>query len=62
MYLIVGIRHNLEYAVWTLLKYVDNTGHMHWNAVKRVIRYNILSKKVDIWFGSGKDSYFRKYM
>lgn len=46
MYVMVGKRCDLVYAVCKLSKYNYNPGQIHCNAVKRVIIYIILSKKV----------------
>lgn len=53
IYLMVGSISDLAYAVSTLSKFVENPGQIHLNAVKRVLRYIILSKKVVICYISG---------
>jgi hypothetical protein len=56
MYLAVGTRPDIAYAVQTLSRFVDNPGIAHWEAVKRTMRY--LKGTRDWWLvygGEAKD-------
>jgi hypothetical protein len=39
MYAVVGTRPDIAYAVSYLARFMTNPGHLHWEAVKRIIRY-----------------------
>lgn len=52
-YLMVDTRPYLAYVVCTLSKYVANPGPIHWNSVRRVLIYIILSNKAGIYYVNG---------
>ena len=56
MYLMVGTRPDIGFAVCNLSKYAQNPGQAHWDAVKRVLRYLIKTKDLGICFGQAKDN------
>lgn len=39
MYLAIGTRPDISYAVQQLCKFLDSYGPAHWEAAKRVVRY-----------------------
>ena len=39
MYLAIGTRPDISYAVQQLCKFLDSYGPVHWEATKRVVRY-----------------------
>ena len=51
MYLMVGTRPDLAFSIGTLAKFVENPSELHWNAVKRVIRYVIHTKELGLVYG-----------
>ena len=51
MYLMVGTRPDLAYAIGTLAKFVETPSELHWAAVKRVIRYVIHTKDLGLVYG-----------
>ena len=51
MYLMVGTRPDLAYCVGVLAKHVQNPTQLHWEAVKRVIRYVVQTRNVGLVFG-----------
>jgi len=51
MYLMVGTRPDLAYPVGVLAKYVEKPTMLHWNAVKRIIRYVIRTKHLGLVYG-----------
>ena len=48
MYLMVGTRPDLAYCVGVLSKHVQNPTQLHWDAVKRVLRYVIHTKNLGL--------------
>ena len=54
MYLTVGTRPYLSYAICTLAKFVENPSELHWDAVKRVIRYVIHTKNLGLVYGGSE--------
>ena len=55
MYLMVGTRPDLAFCVGRLAKFVSNPTELHWDCVKRVLRYLIDTKDLGLVFG-GTDS------
>ena len=53
MYAVVGTRPDIAYAVSYLARFMSNPGHMHWEAVKRVIRYLKGTKDAKLILGRG---------
>ena len=51
MYLMVGTRPDLAFAIGLLAMFVENPTELHWDAVKRVIRYVIHTKDRGLIFG-----------
>lgn len=51
MYLAVGSRPDIAYAVQCLSKFSQNPGEAHWEAVKRVFRY--LKGSRELWLSYG---------
>ena len=51
MYLMVGTRPDLAFSIGTLAKFVEDPSELHWNAVKRVIRYVIHTKELGLMYG-----------
>ena len=56
MYLMVGTRPDIGFAVCRLSKYAQNPGQIHWDAVKRVLRYLINTKDLGICFGQDESN------
>lgn len=54
MYLAVGTRPDVAFAVSTLAQFADNPGWAHWEGVKRVYRYLLGTKKWALTFGTTK--------
>jgi transposase InsO family protein len=54
MYASVGTRPDISFAVSTLSQFLDNPGNTHWEAVKRVFRYLLGTKDLQLTFGGGK--------
>lgn len=50
MYLMVGTRPDIAFAVSKLAKYVENPTVTQWKAVKRLLRYVIKTMEYGIWF------------
>jgi hypothetical protein len=55
MYAAVGTQPDISFAVSTLSQFLDNPGHIYWEAVKRVLRYLLGTKELRLTFGGGKD-------
>ena len=56
MYLMVGTRPDIGFAVCTLAKHVQCPGQVHWDAVKRVLRYLISTKDFGICYGHNESN------
>jgi hypothetical protein len=54
MHLAVGTRPDIAFAVSTVAQYGANPGMAHWEAVKRIYRYLIGTKKLALTFGTCK--------
>ena len=54
MYASVGTRPDISFAVSTLSQFIDNPGHTHWEAVKRIFQYLLGTKDLQLTFGGGK--------
>lgn len=52
MYLLVGTRPDLAYSIGVLSKFVECPTMVHWNAVKKLIRYIIQTKSASLKFNS----------
>ena len=55
MYLMVGTRPDIAFSVSKLAKYVESPTLLHWNCVKRVLRYIKNTSEHGIWFNLNKD-------
>ncbi|KAJ3503727.1 hypothetical protein NLJ89_g8305 [Agrocybe chaxingu] len=55
MYAAIGTRPDIAFAVSTLSQFLENPGHVHWEAVKRIFRYLSGTKDWGLTFGGGKD-------
>ena len=55
MYLMIGTRPDIAFAVSKLSRYLDCAEQKHWNAVKRVLRYVKGTKDFGICFDGTKD-------
>ena len=53
MYVVVGTRLDITYAVSYLARFMANPGHAHWKAVKCVIRYLKGTKDAKLILGKG---------
>ena len=56
MYLMVGTRPDIGFSVCRLSKYAHKPGQVHWDAVKRVLRYLIKTKDLGLCFGPDNDT------
>lgn len=56
MYLMVGTRPDIGFAVSNLAKYAQKPGQIHWDAVNHVIRYFISTKNLGICFGRDEEN------
>ena len=54
MHLAVGTRPDIAFTVSTLAQFSSEPGPAHWEAVKRVFRYLLGTKKLALTFGAGK--------
>jgi hypothetical protein len=54
MHLAVGTRPDIAFAVSTVAQFGANPGMAHWDAVKRIYRYLVGTKKLVLTFGSRK--------
>ena len=54
MYLAVGTRPDIAFAVSTVAQFCQDPGPEHWEAVKRIYRYLLGTKKLALTFGEGK--------
>ena len=54
MYASMGTRTAISFTVSTLSQFLDNPGHTHWEAVKRVFQYLLGTKDLQLTFGGGK--------
>lgn len=52
MHLAVGTRPDIAFAVSTVAQFGANPGMAHWDAVKRIYRYLVGTKKLALTFGS----------
>ena len=53
MYAVVGTQPDIAYTVSYLARFMSNPGSMHWEAVKRVIRYLKGTKDAKLILGRG---------
>ena len=53
MYAVVGTQPDIAYAVSYLAQFMSNPGHIHWEVVKRVIRYLKGMKDAKLILGRG---------
>ena len=54
MHLAVGTRPDITFAVSTVAQFSTDPGLIHWEAVKRIYRYLIGTKKLALTFSAGK--------
>ena len=52
MYLAVGTRPDIAFAISTLVQFTENPGPMHWEALKRVYCYLVGMKKWSLTYGT----------
>ena len=51
MYAAMGTRPDIAFATSTVAQFCDNPGWVHWEAVKRIFRYLIGTKKLELVYG-----------
>ena len=61
MYLAVGTRPDITFAVSILSRFLDNPGDAHWEAVKRLFRYLNGTKDLQLTYG-GERHNLQSYM
>ena len=61
MYLMVGTRPDIAFAVCTLAKHVETPRAGHWKALQRVMRYLVQTKDLGLCFG-GQDTQAAPYV
>ena len=54
MYAAMGTRPDIAFATSTVAQYCENPGWKHWEAVKRIFRYLLGTKKLELTYG-GED-------
>ena len=54
MYLTIGTRPDIAFTVSTVTQFCQDPGLEHWEAVKRIYRYLLGTKKLALTFGEGK--------
>ena len=54
MYLAVGTRPDITFAMSTVAQFCQDPELEHWEAVKRIYRYLLGTKKLELTFGEGK--------
>ena len=54
MYASIGTPPDISFAISTLSQFLDNPGHIHWEAVKHVFHYLLGMKDLQLTFGQGK--------
>jgi Reverse transcriptase (RNA-dependent DNA polymerase) len=52
MYAAVATRPDIAFAVSTLSQFLDNPGELHWDAVKRVLRYLLGTQYLELTYGN----------
>lgn len=62
MYLSVGTRPDISFAVSKLAKYVEKPGETHWKAVKRVLRYLNGTRSLGLTYGTTTDTQLYGYV
>ena len=51
MYAATGTRPDIAFATSTLVQYMQNPGRVHWEAVKRVVKYLKWSRDLELTYG-----------
>ena len=51
MYAAMGTRPDIAFATSTVAQFCDNPGWVHWEAVKRIFRYLLGTKKLELVYG-----------
>ena len=51
MYAAMGTRPDIAFATSTVAQFSDNPGWIHWEAVKRIFRYLLGTKKLELTYG-----------
>jgi hypothetical protein len=54
MYAAMGTRPDIAFATSTVAQFSDNPGWIHWEAVKRIFRYLLGTKKLELVYGGDK--------
>lgn len=54
MYLTVGTRPDISFAVCRLARFVESPSRLHWQCVKRVLRYLASTKELGICYRSNE--------
>ena len=54
MYAAMGTRPDIAFATSTVAQFCDNPGWIHWEAVKRIFRYLLGTKKLELVYGGEK--------
>jgi hypothetical protein len=52
MYLAMGMRPDIAFAVSTLAQFVDNPGWVHWEGVKKIYHYLLGTKRLRLTYGT----------
>lgn len=59
MYAAIATRPDISYAVSTLSQFLENPGPAHWEAAKRVFRYLLATKDLELTLGGSADGLTR---
>jgi hypothetical protein len=51
MYTAMGTRPDIAFATSTVAQFSDNTGWVHWEAVKRILKYLLGTKRLELTYG-----------
>ena len=51
MYAAMGMRPDIAFVVSTMAQFCENPGWIHWEAVKRIFRYLLGTKKLELVYG-----------
>jgi hypothetical protein len=52
MYLVIGSRPDIAFAVSTMAQFANNPGWAHWEGVKRIYRYLLGTKRLGLTYGT----------
>ena len=54
MYAAMGMRPDIAFATSTIAQFSENPGWVHWEAVKRIYKYLLGIKKLELTYGGDK--------